>query len=66
MSAENTHEHFRVVLCEPDPEDIKLSMRNYCVIEVRRSEEDLLHEVRANMMGAFVQNNDPTWCGQFK
>lgn len=48
------HEHFRVVLCEPQPDNIKLSMRNYCVVQIKRTEADYLWEVRSHMLNGFI------------
>ena len=64
---EDVGPRFKIVLEKPEPEQVKISKKNCCTVELKsagNTEEE--NDEHTKMISYFVQQKNPGWSGQFK
>jgi|DEB0MinimDraft_12_1074336.scaffolds.fasta_scaffold10474_2 hypothetical protein len=63
---EMTDVMFKVCLLNPQPEMVKISKKNTCIVTIVMSDDEEDQDDGEKMLQYFVQSREPSWSQQFK
>lgn len=57
---------FKVMLLNPQPEGVKISKKNICIVRISQKDEGSAEEESEKLLEYFLQVREPSWGQQFK
>lgn len=57
---------FKVMLLNPQPEGVRISKKNICIVRINQKDESSAEEENEKLLDYFLQVREPTWGQQFK